>query len=79
MGHLLKASSISITFTPSQKDERSAIDPVDDLVPLCPNCHAVAYMGGIGPFAVEGIGKDVGGLMRFEWMILPFKANFFLS
>ncbi|PSR04786.1 MAG: hypothetical protein BRD50_02820 [Bacteroidetes bacterium SW_11_45_7] len=57
MGHLLKASSISITFTPlSQKDELSIIDPANDLMPLCPNCHAVAYMGS-GPFAVEGLGR----------------------
>ncbi len=37
----------------AQKDEPSAIDPVKDLVPLCPNCHAVAHMGKEKPFAVE--------------------------
>jgi 5-methylcytosine-specific restriction protein A len=23
-----------------------AVDPVKDLIPLCPNCHAVIHMGG---------------------------------
>jgi len=40
----------------SQKDELSAIDPANDLVPLCPNCHAVEHMKDSGPFAVEGLG-----------------------
>ena len=29
------------------------IDPVADLVPLCPNCHAVAHMGRPAPYSLE--------------------------
>jgi putative restriction endonuclease len=39
----------------SQKDEPSAIKPEEHLVPLCPNCHAVAHMRKDEPFSVEEI------------------------
>jgi len=30
------------------------VDPTKDLVPLCPNCHAVAHMAG-GPYSIDDI------------------------
>jgi 5-methylcytosine-specific restriction protein A len=39
----------------SQRDKSSAINPEEDLIPLCPNCHAVAHMRKDEPYSVEEI------------------------
>jgi 5-methylcytosine-specific restriction protein A len=29
----------------SEVDEEYRVNPIEDLVPVCPNCHAVIHMG----------------------------------
>ena len=35
--HLVPLSAIGVTYQ---------IDPINDLLPVCPNCHAVIHLGG---------------------------------
>ncbi len=37
----------------SQIGETYKIDPINDLVPVCPNCHAMLHRGGKGPLEIE--------------------------
>ena len=50
--HIVPPSSISADY---------ALDPVADLVPLCPNCHAVAHRGGPDPFTPGELRRMLAG------------------
>lgn len=39
--------------------EEYVLDPVADLVPVCPNCHAVMHMRADAPYTVEEIGEFI--------------------
>ena len=45
----------------SQIRELHEVDPIKDLVPICPNCHAMIHIGKGVPLTVEQVRAMVNG------------------
>lgn len=42
--------------------EEYELDPINDLVPVCPNCHAMLHRGQVEPRSVEELKETLAGL-----------------
>ena len=48
----------------SSTDGEHEIDPVDDLVPLCSNCHSMIHRGGAKPMELNDLREKYKGIKR---------------
>ena len=48
----------------SSKDGEYEVDPVNDLVPLCSNCHSMIHRGGEMPMPLSELREKYKGLKR---------------
>jgi predicted HNH restriction endonuclease len=50
----------------SEIKEDYVVDPIKDLIPVCPNCHMILHSKKDGVYTVEEVRKMVSGKERFR-------------
>lgn len=51
----------------STTDGEHEVDPINDLVPLCSNCHSMIHRGEDGPLTLEELRAEYKGVKWNEW------------
>jgi 5-methylcytosine-specific restriction protein A len=59
---------------PAMLQGRYGLDPVADLVPLCPNCHAVAHLGVVSPRTVSELRNIIAAAGRMTGEVVTERA-----